>query len=236
MQNQLLPRRIVQTQGRLPVLFAEAGDETLCQRDYIFLPFTQRGNFKMDGVDAVEQVFTEFSFVRHFGQVAVGGADKADIYGNRRIAAHPHDAAALDGGQQFGLQVIGEIAYFIEEERAVVGNLELSGTVGMGIGERPLYMAEKLAFKKAFGNGAHVHAYHFLAVACGEGMYLAGKHLFTRAVLAGDEDVGIGGRYLFYQHAKLLHDAAFSPVHGRSGACRRSCRFLPGCRGVLCGI
>ena len=74
------------------------------------------------------------------------------------------------------------------------------------------------------------------AVACGEGMYLAGKHLFACAVLAGDEDVGIGGRYLFYQHAKLLHDAAFSPVHGRSGACRRGCRFLPGCRGVLCSI
>ena len=75
----------------------------------------------MDGVDAVEQVFTEFSFVRHFGQVAVGGANKADVYGDRRIAAHPYDAATLNGCQQLGLQMIGEIADFIKKERAVVG-------------------------------------------------------------------------------------------------------------------
>ena len=104
----------------------------------------------MDGVDAVEQVFTEFSFVHHFGQVAVGGADKADIYRNRRIAAHSHDAAALDGGQQFGLQVIGRLPISSRKERAVVGNLELSGTVGMGIGERAPLHARKARFQKGF--------------------------------------------------------------------------------------
>ena len=134
--------------------------------------------------------------------------------------------------------MIGEIADFIKKERAVVGDFELSGTVGMGIGERAFHVSEKLAFKKAFGDGAHIHAYHFLAAACGKGVYFAGKHLFARTVFTGDKDIGVGDRHFFYQHAKLLHDGTFSPIHGRSGGggFSRCFLFLFGCRGVLCGV
>lgn len=54
----------------------------------------------------------------------------------------------MDGGQQFGLQMVGEIAYFIEKEGAAAGCFELAGTVGMGIGERAFYVAEQFAFER----------------------------------------------------------------------------------------
>jgi len=105
----------------------------------------------------------------------------------------------------------------------------------MGIGEGAFHVSEKFAFKKAFGNGAHIHAYHFFMVACGEGVYFAGKHLLACTVLTGNKYIGVGNGYFLHQHAKLLHGGTFSPVHGRNGSCSR-CFLLSGCRGVLCGI
>lgn len=66
---------------------------------------------------------------------------------------------------EFGLQMVGEIAYFIEKEGAAAGCFELAGTVGMGIGERAFHVAEQFALEKAFGDCTHIHTYHLLPVA-----------------------------------------------------------------------
>ena len=55
----------------------------------------------MDGVDAIEQVLSEFAIVYHLLQVAVGGANQSDVDRNLRTSAHPYDASALQGGRSF---------------------------------------------------------------------------------------------------------------------------------------
>ena len=87
----------------------------------------------------------------------------------------------------------GDVADFVEEEGAAVGEFEAAGAVGFGIGERAAHMAEELALENAFGEAAHVDRDEGLAGAEGDGVQGLGNETFAGAVFAGDEDVGIGG-------------------------------------------
>lgn len=92
----------------------------------------------MDRVDAVEQIFAKLPPRYHSEQVAVRGADEADVHRYGRVAAHAEDTPALDGRQQLRLQVGRQVADLVEEKRAVVGDLEFPGAVGPGVGEGSL--------------------------------------------------------------------------------------------------
>lgn len=164
-ERKFLAGAVRQLDRGLVILLAEAGDEKFCKGDDVFGPLAQRGYLEMYRVDAVQQVLAEFAFCHHLGQIAVCSANQPYVYGNGSVAAYTDNAAALDGGQQFGLQMVGEIAYFIEKEGAAAGCFELAGTVGMGIGERAFHVAEQFAFEKAFGDCTHIHTYHVLPVA-----------------------------------------------------------------------
>ena len=61
----------------------------------------------MDGIDAIEQILSEFAIVYHLLQVAVGGANQSYVDGNLLTSAHSYDASALQGGQEFCLKTIG---------------------------------------------------------------------------------------------------------------------------------
>ncbi len=69
----------------------------------------------MDRIDTVVEILAETPFAHQRFQVHVGGADQADIHRSGLSAADPDDAAALDGTQQFGLQMQGDVAYFVKE-------------------------------------------------------------------------------------------------------------------------
>ena len=42
-------------------------------------PFTQRGDVYFDGIDAVEQILSEFAFRYQFVQVRIGSTNQSDI-------------------------------------------------------------------------------------------------------------------------------------------------------------
>ena len=70
-----------------------------------------------DGVEAVEQVLSEFGLVEGL----VGGGDDADIDGNGLGAADAVEGAGFDGAEDARLVVEGKIADFIQKEGAAVG-------------------------------------------------------------------------------------------------------------------
>ena len=76
-------------------------------------------------------------------------------------------------------------------------------------------MPEKLALKKAFGDGSHVYGNHFFRTAGRKCMNFTCQHLFSRTVFSGDKDICIGYGDFLHQRAQLLHDGTFSPIHGR---------------------
>ena len=83
----------------------------------------------------------------------------------------------------------------------------------MSAGECAFDMAEKLAFKECFGNGAHIDGHHRMTITCRQPVNLACNHFFSRAVLARDQNIGIGIRHFFREHAQLLHRFAVAPKH-----------------------
>ena len=185
------------------------------QRHDVVGPFAEGRQVQLYGVDAVEQVFPELPPGHHLLQVAVGGAEQSHVHVDGLAASHAHDAAALQRREQLGLEGIAQVADLVEKQRTAVGQLKLARLVGLGIGESPLHMAEELALEERLGHRAHVDGHQAMAAALRQAVYLAGQHLLARAVLARDEDVGIGGRHLLHHLPELTHGLRVAPVHGR---------------------
>lgn len=70
----------------------------------------------MDGVDAVEQVFTKHPLFYHCGYVLVCCRNQADIYRDHFVASQPHHIAALEYREQLGLERQGQVAYFVHKQ------------------------------------------------------------------------------------------------------------------------
>ena len=96
----------------------------------------------------------------------------------------------------------GHVRDLVEEERAAVGQLEAADAVGLGVGEGALHVAEQLALEDALGQPARVHADERPRRARRGGVQRARDHALARAVLAGDQHVGVGGptRAIMLQH------------------------------------
>ena len=76
----------------------------------------------------------------------MGGGNQPERRAHRPRAAHPLHFAFLDGAQQLGLEVGLEVADFVEEQSAAVGQLELADALLNGAGERAFLVAEQRAF------------------------------------------------------------------------------------------
>ena len=82
-------------------------------------------------------------------QVAVGGDDDAHVHGDGAVSADAFDLALFQHAQQLGLHGERHVADLIEEQRAVVGLLELAQVTGRRAGERSLFVAEQLRSRSA---------------------------------------------------------------------------------------
>src|SRR5438093_1379639 len=58
----------------------------------------------------------------------------------------------LQDAQQFGLQLAGNVADFVEKKRALVGQLESADLLGDGASERPFLVPEQLALQQSHRN------------------------------------------------------------------------------------
>ena len=87
-------------------------------------PLAQRRQGNLEGVDAEPEVLAELARGHHRVQAAIRGADDADVAGERFVVADAADLAAFQEPQQLRLHRLGQLADFVEEERAAVGHLE----------------------------------------------------------------------------------------------------------------
>ena len=78
---------------------------------------------------AVVQVCPELAGLGLGKQVLVGGGDHAHVHFPRLVFAHALERPFLQHAQQLALQVVGDLADFIQKERATVGQLEASAAV-----------------------------------------------------------------------------------------------------------
>src|ERR1700683_1621743 len=78
--------------------------EMLCKQGNIVATFAQGRKIHLHNVEAVIQVFAEFSLLDHFGQLAVRGADQAYVDVNGGVAAEALEAAFLQNAKKFRLE------------------------------------------------------------------------------------------------------------------------------------
>ena len=202
---QLGQGRAADLADRFPVLARVQLQEVVDQQGDVAGPLPELGQADLDGVDPVEQVLAKLLTADHLGDGHVGGADQAHVDRGRPVGAHADHLAVLQHGEQLGLQRQREVTDLVEEQTAARGDLKAAGPVAARIGEGPLDVAEEFAFEQVFAERAHVDADEHLCGAQGAAVDLAGDQLLARAVLAQDQDVGVGGRDLLDGAEHLLH-------------------------------
>src|SRR5262249_5650106 len=89
-------------------------------------------------------------------EIAVRGRDDADVDLAALGVAHPLEGPLLEDAEEFGLHRQRELADFVEEEGAVVRELEPTGTRRDGAGERALHVTEELGLEESLWDGGTV--------------------------------------------------------------------------------
>ena len=110
----------------------------------------------------------------------------------RFVFADAADFAAFQHAQQFGLHRLGQLADFVEEQRAAVGDFEQADAMFVGAGEAAFAMAEQFAFDQAFGQCAAVDGHERLFGAVALIVHAAGDQFLAGAGFAGDQHGGFG--------------------------------------------
>ena len=106
------------------------------------------------------------------------------------------ELAFLQHPQQLGLDVRGELADLVEEDRAAVRELEAALPHRHRAGERAALVAEQLALDQRRRQRRAVHAHERVTAAAAPAVHRAREQLLARAGLAEDHDRGVGRRHL----------------------------------------
>src|SRR5262249_44061724 len=113
----------------------EAFQEVVGEQADIALALAQGRYADFDDLQPEEEVAAELAFADSFFQRRVGSRDDADIDADRHTAADALEGMAFEDAQELGLGADVHLADLVEEDRAVVGGLELADLLLGGPGE-----------------------------------------------------------------------------------------------------
>ena len=99
-------------------------------------------------VDPIVEILPELPVGDHLAEIAVGGRDDADVGLDLVGAPHPPELPFLQDPQDLHLQHRAHLADFVEEDRALVGDLDQALPVRVGAGERSAHVAEQLRIEQ----------------------------------------------------------------------------------------
>ena len=83
---------------------------------------------------------------------------------NRRRSAYSHQYLFFQHPQQLGLTAQAEVADLVQEQRALIGQLEFSLPCLLGVGKSAFLVAEQLAFGQRVGYRGTVYAMNGLSL------------------------------------------------------------------------
>jgi hypothetical protein len=193
-----------------PETFRTRTKEIESQIQNIFGSLAQRRRCNADDIQAIEQIFPEFSFGNQSFQVLMSGGDQTNIHLNGSGTADRLERPFLQHAQELDLGVERNIADFIEKQRPSVGGLKTSDFIAVSSGERPLDVSEQLAFEQSGCESAAVNADQ-RSIAAGA-VLVNGlcQQFLARSTLAANQDGRLTGRDLFTV-CKTLRTALLFP-------------------------
>src|SRR5262245_49391884 len=178
-------------------LFAQTGAillyEVERQHGDVFRAVAQRRQRDGKGREPVIKVFAERARFDSPAQVAVGRRHHASGRLDRARPAHALEGALLKHAQELGLQVERQIADFVKEDCAAVGQLEPSSAPPDRVGECSLLVTEEFALDQSRRDRAAIDLDERAVLAHAQVVNGAGEKLFAGSRLAEDEDRGACG-------------------------------------------
>ena len=167
-------------------------EQMLGDRRDVLGTLAQGSRLDREDIETEVEVLAEAP-ARHLGaQVAIGGGHHPHVDRTGARLADPLEGALLQHAQQLALQVQGNLADFVEEQCAAIGELEPADTVAECAREAALGVAEELALEQVARNRRAVHADHRAGAAAARLVDRAGDQLLPGAGLAGDQHGGVG--------------------------------------------
>ena len=136
------------------------------------------------------------------------GDDHAHVHRDRAIAADALDLAFFQHAQQFGLHQNRHVADLVQEQRAVVGLLELADVPGGRAGEAAFFVAEEFAFDQLGGHRRAVQGDERPAFARAALVQRARDQLLAGAGFAQDADARLAGRHAVHLRHHAPHALA----------------------------
>ena len=183
-------------------------DEVVHQQRDVLRPLAERRHGDREDVQAVPQVGPEAARVHLIVEFPVGGRDQAHVGLQRHVAPDALELAVLNGAQQFGLEVEGQFANLVEEQRAVVGNLEAAPALRVGAGERPFLVAEQLALDERRRQRRAVQRDERAGPARARVVNRLRDETLADAGLALQQHGARGGRHLLHLRHDVAHHVA----------------------------
>ena len=143
-----------------------SAQEVLGQRQNVLTPLAQRREIELDRVEPEERSSRKRP-ASHLGprSTLVAAMNRTLT---RRVRDEPTRSSSpvCSTRSNRACWASGDVGHLVEEQRASVGQLEASGAIGLGVGERPPHVAEELALEHSLGEPAHVHDDRTVPGAC----------------------------------------------------------------------
>ncbi|MPM39907.1 hypothetical protein SDC9_86543 [bioreactor metagenome] len=156
-------------------------------------------------VEPVVKILPKGAVPHHFGQIPVGGGNKAHVDALGPHAPHTGHLLRLQHPQKLYLKGERNFSNLVQKHGAAVRRLQKSDLSGAGsAGKRALFIAEQLAFQQVFRNGPAVDRHQRMVPAHTAGVNLLGHLLLARAGLSQNQHGGVKPAHPLRQRKDLL--------------------------------
>src|SRR5690606_21593549 len=141
-----------------PEALVVAIDEVPEEERDVALALAERGGLRVHHVEPVVEVFAEAPLADLHLEVAAGGRHEAHVHADRLDAAHALEYLLLERAEELHLHARRDLGDLVEEERALVRELEAPGLARHRAGEGAALVAEELGLEELGGDGRAIHA------------------------------------------------------------------------------
>jgi hypothetical protein len=166
------------------------------QEGDVFAPVPEGRDVDGEDSEPVEEIFAEAALREGPGQVAIRGGEDPDVDLHGARAADALELTVLEDAKKLRLEVQGELADLVQEERPAVGELEAAHAGGGRAREGALLVAEQLALDEGGRQGGTVDADQRARTPGAPVVDRPGQELLPRARLPKEQHRGVHRRHL----------------------------------------
>ncbi len=153
----------------------------------VAVTFAQAWHADVEDIEAVVEVLPEVARFHRYFKIRIGGRDDPRVNRNGLVPTDTLDGTLLEEPQQVDLQVLGQIADFVEEQGAAVGRFNETNLALVSIRERAFLVTEQLRLDQRRGQCCAVDGHERAVGALGLLVYETRGQFFSGAAVAGDQ-------------------------------------------------